>query len=139
MSSLVRGPAPQVRRPVGPPRDLWGGRSGDWGGGGSGVWRKRSGRDGGSLVAGRTGYPLRRSRLPLPGVSPSRPQLQRAANRDWIRSRKDAGPCGGTSAGERSPVLRCSSSPPTGSEELRGGGSAVTVKPGPFGAAVILV
>lgn len=71
-------------------------------------------------MAGRTGYPLRRSRLPLPGVSPCRPQRQPTANRDWNRSRKDEGPCGGTPGGERSPVFSGLSSPPAGSEGRQG-------------------
>lgn len=84
-------------------------------------------------MAGRTGYPLQRSRLPLPGVSPSRPQRQRTANRDWNRCRKDAGPWCGSRGDERSlyPLHL------QGVRSFGAAGAAITVKPGRAGAAVI--
>lgn len=55
VSVLVRGPAPQVRRPVGPCGDRGGDPvTGD--GGGSGLWGSGPVVEG-SPVAGRTGYP----------------------------------------------------------------------------------
>lgn len=86
-------------------------------------------------MAGRTGYLLRCSRLPLPGVSPCRPQRQRAANRDWNRSRKDEGPCGGIPGGE---ARQFSAVYPLRLRGARGGRGCRYRQTGPPGAAVIL-
>lgn len=75
---------------------------------------------------------MRRCRLPARRVTVPA-QRQRAANRDWNRSCKDAGPCGGTASGERSPVFSGLSSPSAGSEGLRCGGGCGYRQTGPPG------